>query len=139
MTKLTHSQMYSDQKQWNSEFRVWLEDIKDLQAQYQIILNDLKQIQKALENHEKAIEEHKKLIQLYQEALKIHEKEIVEHEQVSTDEEYISHDKLVNRHLEYSKKYAVQKGVHEQIKKHLQVITAELTRLKERLKVLYID
>jgi hypothetical protein len=145
MTKLTHSEMHLEHKQWESEFNIWLEEIKDWHTQYQNALNDLKQIekimenpsakriQKAIEDRGKALELHKKLIELYQEGIKLQEKRIVEHMNMSADEEYISHDKLVNSHLDYRKKQAIQREVHERIKNDYHEIMAELARLKKEI------
>ena len=145
MTKLTHSEMHFEHKQWESEFNIWLEEIKDWHIQYQNALNDLKQVEKitenpsakrihkAIEDQVKTLELHKKLIELYQEGTKLQEKRIVEHMNMVADEEYIAHDKLVISHLDYRKKRAIQREVHERIKNDYHEIMAKLARLKKEI------
>ncbi len=145
MTKLTHSEMHFEHKQWESEFNIWLEEIKDWHTQYQNALNDLKQIekivenptakriQKAIEDQGKTLELHKKLIELYLEGVKLQEKRIVEHMNMSADDEYISHGRLVHTHLDYRKKQAIQREVHERIKNDYHAIMTGLAKLKKEI------
>lgn len=145
MTKLTHAEMHLDHKQWQSELDIWLKDTAAWHTQYQNALSELKEIERVIENpgtkriqrvikdHDRALEHHKELIELYQEEIKLHDKGIVDHMHMSADEEYISHDRLVNSHLDYRKKQAIQREVHERIKNDYHEIMTELAILKKQI------
>ena len=130
MSTLDHSTMHKEHHEAECEHVMWLEDIGRWRTEHRRAAGVLVHVHTALLDQDAALEAHAETVRAHELRVQRHEREIADHERGGSE---VDHNELAGWHQEFQAEHDRAREAHQRIKAHHDMVTAEITRLSEKL------
>lgn len=125
---VTVETMQEDHRQWREAHCQWRRDIDRWQAEHEKAIARLAEMQKVVREHGEALADHSQSLRKAEEAVAKHESEIASYLAGASRS---PQDVMANNHQAQEGSFAQHKRAHERIRKHHQVVLAQLENLEK--------